>query len=176
MPPVPAELVNLVTQNQFELYLLPAKFDCDCCPTIDITLKIPISRLAQIQSFRDWGAAWAIYTSVIGKINPARLPDLIEYFLIISESAKRPEFDWQKYDILFRQGATVSSDKRWGILDPAIWIQCYGKSDYVSRNTSTMPVFRPRKLFQVLKASVFLFMRLRNHNASDDRNVDFRSF
>ena len=108
--------------------------------------RIPSSKLAQIQSFTDWGTAWPVYASVIGKINPARLPDLIEYFFIISASANRPDFNWQEYDILFNQGATVSTDKRWGILDPAIWIQCYEKSDYVLRNTNTMPRFLAKKV------------------------------
>ena len=143
LPPVPAELVNLVAHNQFVdfKYLLPANLTVIAAqPLISLQSlsRISSTKLAQIQSFRDWGAAWAVYTSVTGRINPARLPDLLEYFLIISESANRPDFDWQKYDILFRQGATVSTDKRWGSLDPAIWIQCYGKSDYVSRSTSSL--------------------------------------
>ena len=100
MPPEPAELVNLVAHNQFVniKYILPANLTVIATqPLISLQClsRISSTKLTQIQSFRDWGAAWAVYTSVIGRINPARLPDLIEYFLIISESANRPEFDWQ---------------------------------------------------------------------------------
>ena len=119
--------------------------------------RIPSTKLAQIQSLRDWGTVWAVYTTVIGMINPARLPDLIEYFFIISESANRPDFDWQKCDILFHQGATVSTDKRWGTLDPAVWIQCHGKSDYISRNTSSMPRFTAKKAVSSAQCQRFCY-------------------
>ena len=46
-------------------------------------------------------AVWAVYTSVIEKIYLSRLPDLIEYFFIISETVNRPDVDCQKYDIYF---------------------------------------------------------------------------
>ena len=161
LPPVPAELVNLVAHNQFVdfKYLLPANLTVIAAqPLISLQSlsRISSTKLAQIQSFRDWGAAWAVYTSVIGRINPARLPDLLEYFLIISESANRPDFDWQKYDILFRQGATVSTDKRWGSLDPAIWIQCYGQSDYVSRSTSSLSCL-PAKIASSARSQRFCY-------------------
>ena len=81
--------VNLVAQNQFVDFkcLLPANLTVIAAhPLISIKSlsRFPSSKLAQIQSFRDCCAAWAVYTSVIGKINPARLPVLMEYFFIIS--------------------------------------------------------------------------------------------
>ena len=50
-----------------------------------------------------------------------------------------------RYDIFFRQGVMVFTDKRWNSLDLAIWIQCYRKSNYVSKNTSTMPCFSAKR-------------------------------
>ncbi len=131
MPPVPAELASLVAQNRFidfKLLLLSNLSVIAAQPMISLQSisRIPTAKLLSIQNFRDWSAAWAVYSSIciIGKINANRLPDLLEYFLIISEAANRPGFDWQKYDTLFRQNAMVCTDKRWGVLDPAIWVQC----------------------------------------------------
>ena len=98
MSPVPAELVNLVAQNQFVdfKFLLPANLTviaAQALISLQSLSRIPSSKSAQIQSFKDLGAAWAVYASVIGKINPARLPHLIEYYLFISESTNRPDFD-----------------------------------------------------------------------------------
>ena len=55
------------------------------------------------------------------------MPDLISYMLVITEAAKRSDFDYQKYDQLFRQGAALDNNKRWGVADPSIWVHCLGK-------------------------------------------------
>ena len=61
----------------------------------------------------------------MGKIHPNRLPELIQYFVITAEAANKPDFDWFKYDTLFRQSAVVFTDKCWGEPDPTVWLQCY---------------------------------------------------
>ena len=83
MSPVPAELVNLVAQSQFPdfKFLLPANLTVIATqPLISLRYLSRVPSSKQIQSFKGWGAAWSVHASVIGKINPAFLQDLIEYF------------------------------------------------------------------------------------------------
>ena len=42
--------------------------------------RIQSSKLAEVKTLIDSSASWAVYASIIGKISPTRLPDLIEYF------------------------------------------------------------------------------------------------
>ena len=74
--------------------------------------------MPQINSFRDWAAVWGVFASVMGKIHPNRLAELIQYFVIIAEAANKPKFDWFKYDTLFRQSAMVFTEKGWSGPDP----------------------------------------------------------
>ena len=57
--------------------------------------------------------------------------------LVITEATKRSDFDWQKYDQLFRQGAALDNNKRWGVADPSIWVHCLGKHQAVPISVSS---------------------------------------
>ena len=57
--------------------------------------------------------------------------------LVITEAAKRSDFDWQKYDRLFHQGAALDNNKRWGVTDPSIWVHCLGKHQSVPFSVSS---------------------------------------
>ena len=89
--------------------------------------RLITSKLSPVSCFRDWESAWAVYASVVSKVAPGNLPDLISYMLVITEAAKRSDFDWQKYDRLFCQGVALDTNKRWGVADPSIWVHCLGK-------------------------------------------------
>ena len=64
------------------------------------------------------------------------------YFILISGAAERGDFDWLSYDSKFRQSVVVLPDKRWGVPDPSIRLQCmrrrsfYQYSSYSQRGHS----------------------------------------
>ena len=130
--PVPSELVGAIANNEYidcklllpsNLALLPVM------PSVSTQsiARLITSKLSPVSCFRDWASAWAVYAYVVSKVAPGNLPDLISYMLVITEAAKRSDFDWQNYDRLFHQGAALDNNKRWGVADPSIWVHCLGK-------------------------------------------------
>ena len=130
--PVPSELVGAIANNEYIDFklLLPSNLAClSVMPSLSTQsiARLITSKLSPVACFRDWASAWAVYASVVSKVAPGNLPDLISYMLVFTEAAKRSDFDWQKYDQLFRQGAALDNNKRWGVADPSIWVHCLGK-------------------------------------------------
>ena len=140
--PVPSELVGAIANNEyidFKLLLPSILALLSVMPSVStqsiarlITLKLSL-----VSCFRVWASAWAVYPYVVSKVAPGNLPDLISYMLVITEAAKRSHFDWQKYDRLFRQGAALGINKRWGVADPSIWVHCLGKHQPVPVSVSS---------------------------------------
>ena len=130
VPPVPAELVYLISQNSYTdfKFLLPTNLSViSSLPSISLQslAHLPAFKLTPINSFRDYAAVWGVFASIMEKIHPIHLPELIQYFVIIAESANKPDVDWIKYDTLFRQSEVVFAEKGWGEPDPTVWLQCY---------------------------------------------------
>ena len=126
VPPVPAELVDLISQNSYVhfKFLLPSNLAVIAflaAISQQNISRIPPSRLKSISSFRDWSAAWAVFASVVSQLSPDNYLDLLAYFILISGAAERGDFDWLSYDSKFRQNV-VSHDKRWGVPDLSIWL------------------------------------------------------
>ena len=126
--PVPAEL-HLISQNSYNSfkYLLRMNLSViSSLPSISLQSLAHMfaSKLVQINSFRDW-AAWGVVASVMGKIHPNWLPELIQYFGLLATSKIITNFDWFKYDTLFCQSAMAFTEEGWGEPDPTLWFQCY---------------------------------------------------
>ena len=135
VPPVPAELVDMISQNLYVdfKFLLPANLAVIASlPAISQQnmSRIPPSKLKSISSFRDWSAAWGVSASVVCQLNPAKYQDLLAYFILIAGAAESRDFDWLAYDYKFRQIVVVSSDKPWGIPDPSVWLQCMERRSF----------------------------------------------
>ena len=107
--------------------------------------RIFSSKLSPRTCFKDWASAWAVYVSAVSKVAPGNLPDLISDMLVITEAAKCSNFDWKKYDLLFRQGAALDGNKHWGAADPNIWVHCLGKHQLVPvANGLSNPYYSPK--------------------------------
>ena len=140
--PVPSELVGAIANNEYIDFklLLPSNLAwLSVLPSLSTQsiARLITSKLSPVSCFRDWASAWAVYASVVSKVVPGNLPDLISYMSVITEAAKRSDFDWQKYDQLFRQGAALDNNKRWGVADPSIWVHCLGKHQPVPISVSS---------------------------------------
>ena len=139
--PVPSELVGAIANNEYIDFklLLPSNLAwLSVMPSLSTQsiARLITSKLSPVSCFRDWASAWAVYASVVSKVAPGNLPDLISYMLVITEAAKRSDFDWEKYDRLFCQGAALDNNKCWGVADPSIWVHCLGKHQPVPVSVS----------------------------------------
>ena len=83
----------------------------------------------------------------MGKVRPNRLPELIQYFGVFAASAIITNFDWFKYDTLFRQSSMVFTEKGWGEPDPTVWLQCYNSGQSGHLYGSNRSSVGPRILF-----------------------------
>ena len=69
---------------------------------------------------------YAIFTAVIASKNPARLPDLMAYMIIIAKASQKFAWpSWVVYDQNFRQEAACSTSTQWARVDPSIYTQCF---------------------------------------------------
>ena len=162
--PVPSELVGAIANNKYIDFklLLPLKLALlSVMPSLltQSIARLITSKLSPVSCLRDWASAWAVYASIVSKVAPGNLLDLISYMLVITEAAKRSDFDCQKYDRLFLQGAALDNNKRWGVADPTIWVHCLGKHQPVPVSvSSSSPNSGPKS------SSKFQFCYAYNHS------------
>ena len=93
---VPSELVGVIANNEyidFKLLLPLAWLSVMPSLSTQSIARLITSKLSPVSCFRDWASAWAVYASVVSKVAPGNLPDLISYMLVFTEAAKRLDFD-----------------------------------------------------------------------------------
>ena len=79
-----------------------------------------------IPDFLTWSQCFAIYTAVLGRDQPHRIPELMAYQLEIAKCAKKYKWpSWVIYDLNFRQEAASKPGMSWATVEPSIYTQCF---------------------------------------------------
>ena len=84
--PVPSQLVSTIANNECIDFKLLLPSNLALLTVIPSTSTQSIARIfsskrSPITCFRDWASAWVVYASVVSKVAPGNLPDLISYML-----------------------------------------------------------------------------------------------
>ena len=70
----------------------------------------------------EWARCFALYTSILSRKQPQRVPDLLGYQSLILLTSMAFEGDgWQGYDRVFRQNAAANSLTTWTTIDGTLW-------------------------------------------------------
>ena len=85
-PQVPFYLVDQIAAGAFVDFslLLPENLEKlpKSAPNQSLLSRLLRMELKQLHDFSDWSEGWAMFSGVLAKKAPDRLPDLIAYFLL----------------------------------------------------------------------------------------------
>ena len=75
-----------------------------------------------VTSILEWIQCFSIYTSIIAKKQPERVPDLLGYQTLLIDAYLEYRGDtWVGYDRRFRLTAAANATKVWARIDPTLW-------------------------------------------------------
>ena len=118
LPPVPHKLVERIESGAFIDMgeLLPGNLTL-----IDEEQKQK-SKHFRVSNITEWLQGFAVYVEVISNNQPARVPDLMGYQLLILEAYHEFRNDcWLGSDRRFRQWAASHPRTRWAAIEPTLW-------------------------------------------------------
>jgi len=79
-------------------------------------------RTRTVSSIVEWLQCYAIYLSVMCRVHPEKIPDMLAYQIIILEASLEFEGNaWLGYDRRFRQNAAAEPNIKWGTIDTDLW-------------------------------------------------------
>ena len=134
LPPLPKKLVDKILAGEYVDFaeLPPARGKARAVPQALEGQIVVVQAADLLQSRRvipdlaTWMQCYAIFTAVIASKNPARLPDLMAYMIIIAKASQKFAWpSWVVYDQNFRQEAACSTSTQWARVDPSIYTQCF---------------------------------------------------
>ena len=118
LPPVPHKLAEKIESGAFVDMgeLLPGN--------LSLTEEEPKqkSKHYRVSRITEWLQGFAVYVAVLSHNQPARIPDLMGYQLLILEAYhKFKDACWLGYDRRFRQWAASHPRTRWAAIEPTLW-------------------------------------------------------
>ena len=125
LPPVPKALVSKIISWQFVEMpeLLPEYWPV---ARDDYNKRAATRRPKVIEDFHTWLQCFALYCGVLGSHHPAAIPELVAYLVTISRAKQDYEGRaWAHYDTFYRRNAAVTNNKRWSVINPSIYAQCF---------------------------------------------------
>ena len=91
-PQVPFYLVDQITAGAFVEFSLLQPENLEklpkCAPNQGLLSRLLQMELKPLRGFRDWSEAWAVFSGVLAKKAPDRMPDVIAYFLLLSKAVR----------------------------------------------------------------------------------------
>ena len=140
--PVPGYLVNIIKKNLFVDFTMLRPCNLDKLPAVEpvgpqLTKLLKCdktSELRPIETFLDWAEAWGVYAGVMSKHCPAKLCDLIGYFLLIAKTSRDTlSLGWLTYDRAFRKKAADDLSLSWSTVDLSLYISSVLKPESADR-------------------------------------------
>lgn len=124
-PPVPNKLVKKINDGDFvEMAdLLPDRL----ANSGDNELAKPSKKRRIVTNILEWVRCFGLYTSIISRSAPERVPDLLGYQALIIDAYTEYQGDhWSGYDRQFRQRAAVTPISTWSAMDTTLWNRAFG--------------------------------------------------
>lgn len=88
-----------------------------------------------IPDLATWAQCFSLYTAVVAKKNPERVPELMAYQTIITKASQKYRWpSWVIYDQNFRLEAASNPAQAWSKVDPSIYAQCFTGQTLCSEN------------------------------------------
>ncbi len=140
--PVPGYLVNIIRKNLFVDFTMLRPCNLDKLPAVEpvgpqLTKLLKCDKtsdLKPVESFLDWAEAWGVYAGVVSKHFPAKLSDLIGYFLLIAKTSRDTSCKgWLTYDRAFRKKAAEDPSLSWSAVDLSLYITSVLKPESMDR-------------------------------------------
>ena len=133
LPPIPPKLIEKIKSGTFieMTNLLPEHLGP---VTMEDEGKLK-QKHKQITSITEWLKSFAVYdVAVIANKQPKRIPDLMEYQILILEAYTEYKNDcWLSYDQKFHQRAACLPHISWSTIDSTLWNLAFAgqaKSDH----------------------------------------------
>ena len=125
LPPIPAKLVSRIEAGEFieMAELLPDRLDPTRALFIDESDQQKTHRRRKpVTNILEWAQCFAIYTAVLCRKYPQKLPDMLSYLILIVQTHMEYEGDaWLGYDRRFRQRAASNPQASWDKSDSTLW-------------------------------------------------------
>ncbi len=140
--PVPGYLVNIIKKNLFIDFTMLRPCNLDKLPAVEpvgpqLTKLLKCdktSELKPIENFTDWAEAWGVYAGVMSRHCPAKLSDLIGYFLLIAKTSRDMSGQgWIAYDSAFRKKAADDASLSWSTIDLSLYISSVLRPEGIDR-------------------------------------------
>ena len=145
--PLPQRLVDKIARLEYvemaelqpEAWLLEDQGDTKCCHSI------PKRRRAPVTDVLTWVQCFASLASVLSRIYPNQVPELMAYMSTIVRCQKEFEgLGWMQYDTAFRRQAAISKDLYWGKINPTLYSICFaGHARRLARCTICLSTNHP---------------------------------
>ena len=128
LPSLPRKLIDKILAGEYVDFaeLPPARGKARAVPQALEGRIVVVQAADLLQSRRaipdlaTWMQCYATFTAVIAFKNPARLPDLMAYMIIIAEASQKFAWpSWVVYDQNFRQEAACSTSSQGARVDPS---------------------------------------------------------
>ena len=122
-PPVPPKLVERIKTGDFidMAELLPNRMGTSKSSMVDESTKQKVRR-RPVSSIIEWVQCFNTYLSVMCRICPEKIPDLLAYQMLIVEASMVYEGNaWLGYDRRFRQAAAANPHMQWSKTDTDLW-------------------------------------------------------
>ena len=122
-PPVPPKLVERIKTGDFidMAELLPDRMGTSKSSMVDESTKSKVRR-RPVSSIIEWVQCFNTYLSVMCRICPEKIPDLLAYQMLIVEASMVYEGNaWLGYDRRFRQAAAANPHMQWSKTDTDLW-------------------------------------------------------
>lgn len=88
-----------------------------------------------IPDLATWSQCFSLYTAVVAKKSPGRVPELMAYLTIITKASQKYKWpSWVIYDQNFRLEAAGNPTQAWSKVDPSIYAQCFTGQTLCSEN------------------------------------------
>ena len=88
-----------------------------------------------IPDLATWSQCFALFTAVVAKKRPDRVPELMAYMSIITKASQKYKWpSWVIYDQNFRLDAAGSASQPWSRVDPSLYAQCFTGQSFCSEN------------------------------------------
>ena len=120
-----------------------------------------------VTSILKWIQCFSIYTSIISKKQPERVPDLLGYqFLIIDAYLEYRGDTWVGYDRKFRLTAAANATKVWARIDPTLWNLAFTKTSRCTHCFRFPMIVNGHQILQLLLHSQYYNLLVSSTNAA----------
>jgi len=142
-PPIPFKLVKRVEDGLFVemAELLPSYLDSADLNSGDQSARSR-RQPPTVSDIVDWIQCFAVYTAIISRKKPKRVPDLLGYqSLIIGASTDCRQGKWVIYDRRFRLKASASHTEQWSTIDVTLWNMTFPEKAIHNRSSAGSPSY-----------------------------------